>query len=276
MTDLSIALVQLRSEKGDIEGNLGRHRAAIEAAAARGVRLVVFPEMSITGYIDPTRWPASVLSLDSPEIARFLALTCGTGVTAVAGLVEARPGQKPFITQIVAADGALVAVYRKRHVVDDEADWFSAGPAEPTVFSVGGVRVGVAVCADIDNPAVYRDCAAAGAQVIVHASAPGLYGEQATRNWQSGHAWWRNECMTKDAAHARENGVYVVAATAAGRTIDEDFPGGGFAFAPDGSCFAATADWSEGVLDVAIPAPLRSSGQANTRSCPGSGSNRSG
>lgn len=253
MSELSIALVQLCSQKGDIAGNLARHSAEIEAASARGVDLVVFPEMSITGYIEPARWPSAVLSLESPEIARFLALTRGTGVTAVAGLVETRPSGKPFITQIVAADGALIATYRKRHVVEEEADWFSAGPAEPTVFSVGDVRVGVAVCADFDNSAVYRDCAAAGAQVIVHASAPGLYGEQATRNWQSSYDWWRDECLTKDAAHASGNGVYVVAATAAGRTIDEDFPGGGFAFAPDGRCIAATDDWSEGVLDVVIP-----------------------
>ena len=258
MSNLRVALVQLCSEKGNIAGNLARHGAEIEMAVARGIDLIVFPEMSITGYIDPARWPDAILSLDSPEIARFLALTRGSGLTAIAGLVEARPGQKPYITQIVAADGVLVAVYRKRHVVEDEADWFSAGPPQPTVFPVGDVRIGVAVCADIDNPVVYRDCAAAGAQVIVHASAPGLYGEQATRSWESGHAWWRNECMTKDATHARTNGVYVVAATAAGRTVDEDFPGGGFAFAPDGACLAATADWSAGVLDVVIPVSPRS------------------
>lgn len=258
MTELRIALVQLCSEKGDIAGNLDRHTAEIEAAAARGVHLTVFPEMSITGYIDPARWPEAVLSLDSPQIARFCALTSDTGLTATAGLVEARPGHKPFITQIVAADGAFVAAYRKRHVVDDEAEWFSSGPPEPTVFAVGDVRVGLAVCADIDNPAIYRGCAEVGAQVIVHASAPGLYGEQASRNWHSSHAWWRNECLTKDAAHARDNGVYVVAATAAGRTVDEDFPGGGFAFAPDGICLAATADWSECVLDVVISTAHRS------------------
>lgn len=253
MSGLEIALVQLRSEKGDIDGNLALHALRIDAARERRTAIVLFPEMSITGYIDPTRRPEAVLSLDGPEVARFLALTVGTPVVAVAGLVEANPAGKPFITQIVARDGCLVAVYRKRHVVDEEVAWFSPGPPTPAVFDLGSLRVGLAVCADIDDSAVYRDCALAGARVILHASAPGLYGEQETRNWRTGFDWWRGECFGKDAAHARQNGVYVAAATAAGRTVDEDFPGGGYLFGPDGACLAETEDWSPGVLYATIP-----------------------
>lgn len=250
---IEIALVQLFSEKGDIEGNLARHKAQIDAARDRGTAIALFPEMSITGYIDPARWPDAVLTLDGPDVARFLALTIEPGIVAVAGLVEANPAGKPHITQIVARDGALLAVYRKRHVVDEEADWFAAGAPTPCLFDLGDLRLGLAVCADIDEPAVYSDCARAGALLILHASAPGLYGEQEGRDWRSGYDWWRSECMSKDAAHARVNGVYVAAATAAGRTIDEDFPGGGYLFGPDGAYLAGTKDWSPGVLYATIP-----------------------
>ncbi len=253
MSDLEIALVQLRSEKGDIDGNLALHALRLDAARERGTAIVLFPEMSITGYVDPARRPEAVLTLDGPEVARLLSLTAGTPVVAVAGLIETNPAGKPFITQIVARDGTLLTVYRKRHIVDEEALWFAPGPAVPCVFEDGGTIVGLAVCADIDDPAVYRDCALAGAKLILHASAPGLYGEQETRNWRTGFEWWRGECFAKDAEHARQNGVYVAAATAAGRTVDEDFPGGGFLFGPDGSCLAATEDWSPGVLYATIP-----------------------
>lgn len=49
---------------------------------------------------------------------------------------------------------------------------------------------------------------------------------------------------------ARSNGVYIAAATQAGRTRDEDFPGGGYLFAPDGRCLTQTPDWREGALWV--------------------------
>ena len=251
--ELEIALVQLRSEKGDLDGNLALHALRIDAARDRGTAIVLFPEMSITGYVDPERRPEAVLTLDGPEVARFLALTAGTPVVAVAGVVEANPAGKPFITQIVARDGVLIAVYRKRHIVDEEAMWFAPGLSVPCVFEVDDTLVGLAVCADIDDPAVYRDCALAGARLILHASAPGLYGEQETRNWRTGFEWWRGECFGKDAAHARQNGVYVAVATAAGRTVDEDFPGGGYLFGPDGACLVETEDWSPGVLYATIP-----------------------
>lgn len=249
---MRVALVQMASQKGEIATNLTEHARQIEAAQARGVDLILFPEMSITGYIDPSRWPEAVLRVDGPEINQFVALTSASDITAVAGLVEHNSNGHPFITQIAAQAGEIVSIYRKRQIVDEEADWFAPGPPEPAIFAVDSVTVGLAACADIDNPAVYRDCARAGAQIILHASAPGLYGDQATRDWQSSFNWWRDECITKDTAHARDNAVFVAAATAAGRTIDEDFPGGGYLFGPDGTLLAATPDWIEQTLDVTI------------------------
>ena len=49
------------------------------------------------------------------------------------------------------------------------------------------------------------------------------------------------------------NGSVGMWATFAPRSFYEDFPGGGYLFGPDGATLAATADWSEGVLDVDVP-----------------------
>ena len=65
--------------------------------------------------------------------------------------------------------------------------------------------------------------------------------------------WWRDECRSKLGGYARDNRVYIAVATQAGRTVDEDFPGGGYVFGPDGSCLSATPDWLEGVLYAIIP-----------------------
>jgi predicted amidohydrolase len=244
---LSIALVQMRCEKGAIDDNLAAIQASIQAADSRDVDIICFPEMSITGYIDPTQRPEAVLRVDSPEVARFARLTEGTGVTALAGIVETNPAGKPFITQLVASEGWLHGAYRKQTIADDEVQWFAPG-ADVPVFSHPKALFSIAICADIGNAEVFAARARQGAQVIFEAAAPGLYGPQATRDWRSGYEWWRGECMTKLGQYARDNRVAIAVATQAGRTVDEDFPGGGYVFGPDGSCLATTTDWSAGIL----------------------------
>ncbi|MBF6589650.1 MAG: carbon-nitrogen hydrolase family protein [Ktedonobacterales bacterium] len=122
------------------------------------------------------------------------------------------------------------------------------------------MTIGLAICADIENPRVFADNAQHGARLIFEAAAPGLDGPQATRDWSAGYQWWRQECQTRLASYARENRVPIAVATQAGRTVDEDFPGGGYVFGPDGACLAATADWSVGALYVTLDiadGPLR-------------------
>jgi predicted amidohydrolase len=247
MSTLNIALVQMRCEKGALDANLAATQAYLQEAISRDVDIICFPEMSITGYIDPTRQPEAILRLESQEVARFAAMTSGTKITALAGLVEANPGGKPFITQIVARAGRLVDYYRKKTIITDEVAWFAAG-STVTVFAHPKATCGLSICADIEDPAIFAENARQGARLIFEAAAPGLYGEQATRNWQSGFDWWRGECHTKLGQYAREHHVSIAVATQTGRTIDEDFPGGGYVFGPDGACLYETPDWSEGIL----------------------------
>jgi predicted amidohydrolase len=251
-TGLRLALAQMRCEKGDIAGNLESMRRAVEDAGTYGTDILVFPEMSITGYIDPTRMPDAVLRANGPEVAQFAALTRGTRLTALAGLVEENPAGKPFITQIVAQHGSLAGLYRKQTIKGDEEPWFAPGPPELALFRHAIIPFGVAVCADSGNRPIFEEYARRGAQLILVASAPGLYGEQATRNWQSSFHWWRQACRDELGSSAHDYGIWIAVATQAGRTVDEDFPGGGYVFNPQGDCVAATPDWSEGVLYATI------------------------
>lgn len=272
MAPVTLALVQMRCEKGAIDANLAAMEAYLRAAGERGAGIVCFPEASITGYITATTDPDALVTVDGPEVARFVAMTRETHLTALAGILERNPGGKPFITQIIAQDGERPALYRKVTIPDDELDLFTPGTAMPAVWrhvtrqtpltflpahsplsSQGwGLACGTAICADISNPAVFAQNASQGARLIFEAAAPGLHGEQATRNWQSGYEWWHSECYTKLGGYARELGVTIAVATQAGRTRDEDFPGGGYVFGPDGACLAESGDWSEGVLYATI------------------------
>jgi len=254
MWELRIALAQMRCEKGDVAANLDALAGSLRAAARTGAEIVAFPEASITGYVDPERYPEALVRLDGPEVVRFAALTRETpSTTVIAGIVEANPDGPPYLTQIVARDGAVLCAYRKRTIPADEAHLFTPGPPAPAVFTHAGVTCGLAVCADIDDAAVFADCARLGAGLVFECAAPGLYGEQATRDWRSGFDWWRGECFTKLGRYAREQSIWIAVATQAGRTRDEDFPGGGYLFAPDGSYAQETADWSAGMLYATVP-----------------------
>ncbi len=169
---MRLSLVQMLCEKGEIDRNLADTRAAIDRAAEREISIVVFPEMSITGYIDPSKWPDAVLDINSEAVTEFIAMTDGRVLTAVAGIVERNPDGKPFITQIVARRGQLIGAYRKMTVIEDEADWFSAGTDIPT-FMHSDTRFGISICADIDNPTIFTTCAEQGAQLMLECAAPG-------------------------------------------------------------------------------------------------------
>ncbi len=227
--------------------NLETMARYLDEATARGVEIVGFPEMCLTGYAVPTKFPEAVIDLGGPEVRDLLKLTERTPVTVLAGLIEANPSGKPFITQIVVRRGSLQGSYRKTTIVDEEVEWFAPGQDVP-VFQYGDLTFGIAICADVANEAVFAACARQGAKIVFELAAPGLYGEQATRNWQAGYAWWEGECRTYLSRYAQEYGLWIAVATQAGRTADEDFPGGGYVFAPTGERLYATADHQPGAV----------------------------
>src|SRR5512135_2923896 len=95
-----IGLIQMRCEKGAIRQNLEIIADYLAEATARGVEFIGFPEMSLTGYADPARYPEAVIHLNGPEVNRLLQLTQRYPTTVLVGLIEANPEGKPFITQV--------------------------------------------------------------------------------------------------------------------------------------------------------------------------------
>jgi predicted amidohydrolase len=249
---VKIGLVQMLCEKGAIEQNLQAIKGYVDQAITLNLDFLCFPEMSITGYINPEQDRKAVLSLVSPEVARFVEMSANHRITLIAGIVEANPPGKPFITQLVAQAGQLLGYYRKAIIEAEEAGLFAPGQGIVT-FHHPKISFGLAICADIESPEVFRENAQAGAKLIFEAAAPGLYGSQSERNWQTGYRWWKDKCQAQLGRYSLGNKVYIAVATQAGRTKDEDFPGGGYLFGPDGTCLAATKDYTPGLLCVTLP-----------------------
>ena len=246
-----IGLIQMTCEKAACAQNLQGMAEFLNQAEALDVNVIGFPEMNITGYADPPRYPEAAVKLDGPEVRKFLAMTANLKASVLAGVIEENPAGKPYITQVVGRGGQLVGAYRKRTIQDDEVLWFSASNEAP-VFEHDGLKYGIAICADIHSEAVFASCARRGTRIVFEVAAPGLYGEREDRNWQAGFDWWREECQVYLSEYARKYRLWITVATQAGRTVDEDFPGGAYVFAPDGQRIFATPDGSAGAVFLEI------------------------
>ncbi len=254
MSELTLGLVQMRCQKGAIEYNIISMYKYLEECRKKGVDIACFPEMNITGYINPLKYPNAVISRYHSSVQQVADMSFIYQTTIIAGFAEKNYGGKPYITQLVAKDGKIVGCYRKKNLTGEEAKWYSPGNEAP-VFSYSGVNFGLALCSDIDDDRIFKEYTERGAGLVFESAAPGLYGEQENRDWESGFDWWRSQCKSKLSRYAVENGIYIAAATQAGRTSDEDFPGGGYVFAPQGNCICETKDWREGMLVAKIGLP---------------------
>ncbi len=242
-------LAAVQCDKGALTANLAMHVRVLDEAARAGCDIAVFPEMSLTGSVDPRSHPDDAIAIDDDAVATLARATDG-GVAALFGIAE-RSDRAFFITQIYAQGGRVVGAYRKRHLGDGE-EGFAPGD-EPALFHLGAVPFGVAICAEgaVDYP--FSEPAAAGARVVFFCAAPGLTGRRTDEaGLRAGFEWWEGCGLADAVRHARRCGVAVALTTQAGSTRDEEFPGLAALVSPDGEIVARLPDWHPATLVVAV------------------------
>ncbi len=243
--ELRIALAQMNAVVGDIEGNA----ATVEELAARardaGAQLVVFPELTLTGY------PPEDLLLKRGFLRRAQAALDGlavSGITAVVGWPEEAGGHVHNAAAVVT-DGEVRAVYRKlllpNYGVFDERRWFEPG-SDPVVVDVGGTPVGITICEDIWAPEPTEATAAAGARVVVNLSAS---------PYHHGKGMERERLIVQ---LARDNAVTMAFCNLVGGQDELVFDGHSLIVRPDGEVAARGPQFDEALVlegDVSEPLP---------------------
>ena len=163
LTQGRIAVAQSCSRAGDVEGNTGEHVRLAERAAARGASLVLFPELSLTGYELETASDAA-FTLDDERLAPLLETAERCDTTLIVGAPVRDSGLLYIGALILGPDGS-VELYTKQRlgvVPPEAAPEGGAPPAEETLFTAGvrdpevragAVRARIAICADIGDPA---------------------------------------------------------------------------------------------------------------------------
>lgn len=248
---MRLLLAAIRCEKADVGRNLTEHRRVMTEARRAGCTLAVLPEMSLTGSIDPVRDPESLATLDDPAVHSMVQLTSETGVAAVFGIAERAASGAGHITQVVADDGRVAGVQRKRYLGDDERGYTPATGDE--LFDIAGIRFTIAICAEVHHDEPFSFAHDAGAQMVFACAAPGLSGRRTDdEGRRSGWQWWVDSGLADVQRHAKEHQLPIALATQAGSTRDEDFPGGAALVDADGAVSAQLPDWRPGTLVVDV------------------------
>ena len=147
---LSVALAQMDPVLGDRGRNLERHRQWVKQAAETGASLLVFPELSLTGYFLKDLVPDSAIQLDSKEMRDLAALS--TELDVVLGAVIESPDHRYFNASLYFSRGELLHVHRKVYLptygMFDEQRYFAPGDRFRSFATPFG-RAGMLVCEDI-------------------------------------------------------------------------------------------------------------------------------
>lgn len=155
---LIIAAAQSASVRGDIAGNIETHLRFAEAAAEHGVRLLVFPELSLTGY-ELAIAKAHTIAPDSPALDPLRDFAKKAGMTIVAGAPVLN-----YIAALAFRPDGTTSLYTKVHVHESELHVFAPGSGGPDL-TINEVTVALAICADVSFPQHARHAAERGARI---------------------------------------------------------------------------------------------------------------
>ncbi len=238
---MRLALAQINTVVGDLDGNVARIVGRLREARSAGADLVLFPELAITGYPpEDLLFRPGFLSEARRAVEQVAAET--TDIAALVGV--------PWLDRdlyngcAICAGGELKAVYPKRFLpnygVFDEVRYFQPG-REMFLLQMGEALVGPTVCEDIWQPGPpATDLALAGALVIANISASPFH---------VGKGLEREEMLI---TRARDNACWVVLVNAVGGQDELIFDGHSVVIDEEGEVVARAPSFEEALLVVDI------------------------
>lgn len=174
MTELTIALAQSASERGNIEENVSRHQRLIALAVKSHARVIAFPELSLTGY-EPDLAANLAFTLVDERLYPLKALAAKHRMVILVGAPYKGELGLHIGTFLLFPDGS-VSLYTKRYLHPGEEKFFVSGAENPFI-QIGREKIAIAVCADLANPQHAEDAAKAGCTLYLVSAfiSPGGY-----------------------------------------------------------------------------------------------------
>jgi len=147
----SLALAQINTALGNVEANLAKHRAYIKDARQQGADLLVFPELSLTGYVLQDLTPAVSLRPQKDDPVFKVLLEESREIDLVIGFVDEDDRHRFFISSAYLSQGEVVYVHHKLYLptygLFDEGRFFAWGD-KISAFNTRFGRMGILICED--------------------------------------------------------------------------------------------------------------------------------
>jgi predicted amidohydrolase len=168
MPPFQVSLAQFAPALGAFERNLERHRAIAQDAIAQGSQLVVFPELSLTGYFVKDLVADLAMASDDPRLDPLRELS--HRIDLVAGFIERGAGDRLYIAAGYFSGGTLLQVHRKVYLptygMFEEARFLTAG-SQLLAFDGPLGRTAMLICEDLWHPSTVGVVAADGAELLI-------------------------------------------------------------------------------------------------------------
>jgi len=148
---LNLALAQINTKLGDIESNLEKHLALTKQAWQDGMDLLVFPELSLTGYVLQDLVPSVACSPEAEDPVFHHLLDASRDIDLVIGFVDEDTRHRFYIASAYLSRGEIVHIHHKVYLptygLFDEGRFFASGDAVHA-FDTRYGRVGMLICED--------------------------------------------------------------------------------------------------------------------------------
>lgn len=228
---MKIALAQVSPHLGDVEKNLDFHLRTIENARRSKVDLIVFPELSLTGYTLMDLVPDVALEPARHPLFKKIVASSRT-IDIVLGFVEERGKGLFYNSAAYISRGQIVHVHRKAFLptggMFEEARFFAPGKTFRT-FKTSFGKVGLMVCRDFLSTGAGYVLFAGGVDVVIIISAAPGRGMNAGDTFVTSRMW---ELMGETMSYFST--AFVVYCNRVGFEDGKAFAGGSFIFGPDG------------------------------------------
>ncbi|WP_328316413.1 carbon-nitrogen hydrolase family protein [Streptomyces sp. NBC_00388] len=250
MPPLRTALLQSSGRPGDVAENLAVLEEAAGRAAASGAGLLACPELFLTGYAIGDDLPRLAEPADGPGAQAVAEIAVRHGIAVLYGYPEQHGGVLYNAAQLIGADGTSLANYRKTHLFGCfEQKWFTPGDTPVVQAGLGGLRIGIMICYDVEFPENVRAHALAGTDLLLVPTA------------QMHPFQFVAESLVP--VRAFENQLYIAYVNRTGAEGDFEFVGLSCLAGPDGTVRARAGRGTELVTADADPALLRGSRELN-------------
>ncbi|SVD01360.1 uncharacterized protein METZ01_LOCUS354214, partial [marine metagenome] len=154
MSELRIAMAQINSSVGDLEGNQKKIIDCINKAKNSRADIIAFPELSVTGY------PPQDLLFNKKFIQRNQEVlneivSESKNITSIIGFVDKDNNNNLYNSAAIISDKTIACIYHKIYLpnygVFDEKRYFSKGKT-PKLFLLENIKIGISICEDIWHP----------------------------------------------------------------------------------------------------------------------------